>query len=364
MRADDLHGARWPQPGLSALHGLRVLMLTPSYHPRRGGVEKHVACVVRELRRQGLQVMVATPRWQPEWPEEEVVADIPVLRLSGNVAWRALRHHARWADLVHTHDAYPFLKYYLPYRLLHPRTPAVVTFHGYERFPIPLEARALRRMVLWLTRGSICAGAFIPKWYRFRSDYITHGGVDAPAQVPPPGQGAVFVGRLEPDTGFIHYLEALRALKQEHGVEMPVQVCGDGSLRHAGEQLAAAAGLNATFHGVVPDVTPYLAGARFALVSGFLAILEAMAAARVVLALYQNPLKEDYLRMFPGAQYMVIAGSVEELADRLSLLARDPAAAGQMAQESRKFALTQTWERVADLYLELYRKVLAHGGGR
>jgi glycosyltransferase involved in cell wall biosynthesis len=342
--------------GASGASNLRVLMLTPSYLPRLGGVERHVRCVVRELRRRGVEVKIATPRWDAAWPEQESPDGVEVTRLSlaGRSGRRQLAPLVEWATVVHTHDAYPFLKYYALFRLRHLRLPAFATFHGYEGYPIPLEAKVLRRIVLWLTRGTICAGAFIPKWYGFRCTHITHGGVDAPEEQPPPGEGALFVGRLEPDTSFLEYLEAIRLLKEQHGICLPLGVCGSGSLREAGEALARKHGLEVVFHGQVQDVMQRLSGARFACVSGLLGMLEAMASGSIVLALHDNPLKADYLGLFPGAEHAVVAASAEELAKQVAALVRSPQAQQQMAARAFEFARTQTWAKVAELYLDLY----------
>ncbi len=334
----------------------RVLMLAPSYLPRAGGVEKHIRLVARELLARGHEIRIATPRWEQDWAAEETLDEIPVRRLAldKRAGRRELIDWAAWADIVHTHDAYPFLKYYLPFRLRGPRKPVFATFHGYEGYPIPLEARLLRRIVLWLTRGSICAGAFIPKWYRFRCTHVTHGGVDAPDHCPPVGEGAVFVGRLEADTGFMGALAALRILKERHGIDLPVAVCGDGSLRAEGREFATVHGLPVTFHGFVPDVMPHICAARFAFTSGLLGMLEAMASGSVVLATYDNPLKEDYLRLFPGAGHICIAGTPGEMAQEVARLMSDPDGLQSCVDAAFDFARTQTWAAVADLYEGLW----------
>ena len=374
-------------------------MLAPSYYPRAGGVEKHVRMVCRELQVAGHDIRIATPRWDEGGSEQEIVDGIEVTRLSLDKrrGRRQLAPLVKWADIVHTHDAYPFLKYYLPFRFRYPLKPVFVTFHGYEGYPIPFEAKVLRRVVLGLTSGNICAGAFIPKWYRFRCGKVTYGGTaptppapsprvergrTAPTPRPPPhgedgtsppgplsllslqergGTAAAFVGRLEADTGFLTYLEALRLLRTKHGLALPLQVCGDGSLRAEGERIAAEAGLEVTFHGRVPDVTPYLAGARFVFTSGFLGMLEAMAAGAVVCAVYDNPLKEDYLRLFPGAESILIAGSAAELARGVSELTGDAARAAALVETGRAFAQEQTWAKVAELYLDLYKGTVTPG---
>jgi glycosyltransferase involved in cell wall biosynthesis len=333
-------------------------MLTPSFAPRRGGVETHVRRVAAELLASGIDLRLATPQWDPAWPAEETAEGLPVTRLSLSTreGRGQLAPLVRWAEVVHTHDAYPFLKYYLPFRFSVPRPPVFVTFHGFEGYPIPLEAKVLRRAVLWLTRGSLCAGAFIPKWYRFHCDRITHGGVDCPERLPEgPREGVVFAGRLEPDTGFLAYLEGYRQYA-EAGGQMPLTVLGDGSLRAQGEDFCREHGLAAGFHGRVEDVTPWLANARVALVSGLLGMLEAQARGARVVALYDNPLKEDYLRMSPQGEHAALCGSAKEVAAALAGEPDETAIAGAFA-----FAQTQTWARVADLYRDLYRTVK---GGR
>lgn len=334
----------------------RVLMLAPSYSPHAGGVEKHIQRVCAELLGRGHEIRIATPLWEPDWPQAQTLDGIPIRRVSrdGPTGRGQLRDWFQWADIVHSHDAYPFLKYGLHFRFRLPPKRFFVTFHGYEGYPIPLEAKALRRVVLWLTRGSICAGAFIPKWYRFSCTHITHGGVDCPDEMPVDGEGAVFVGRLEKDTGFLDSLEALKTLRNVHGIGLPLTVCGDGSLREQGEAFADRYGIDVTFTGRVPDVTLYLLRARFAFTSGLLGMLEAMANGCAVLATYDNPLKRDYLRLFPGAPYIEMARSPGELAARTALILRDPAALDERLREAFEFARTQTWSAVADLYEALW----------
>lgn len=336
--------------------GLRILMLTSSYAPRLGGVEKHVARVARELQRSGHRVRVITPRWSPNLPPQETRDGVPVERLNPRHRWPlgALFRHVAWADLVHSHDAYPFLKYYLPLRFLCPHVPVFVTFHGYESYPIPREARLLRRVVLRLSAGTLCVGAFIPKWYGFGCDGITYGGVDAEQEPNLDGEGAVFVGRVEPDTSLPVYLHALAELRDRHRVRLSLHVCGGGAKRAEAEVLARSLGIHATFHGMVGEVTLFLRAARFAFVSGYLAMLEAMTAGAVVAATYDTPLKEDYLRLFPGAPYIVTAGSAGVLADRLARLVRDSRRRQDMARQAFAFARRQTWAKVARLYLSLY----------
>jgi glycosyltransferase involved in cell wall biosynthesis len=250
------------------------------------------------------------------------------------------------------------LRWYLPVRWMLPRRPAFLTFHGYEGYPIPLEARLLRRIAGRAALGSICMGEFICKWYRCRCDAVSYGGVDASAEVPEPREDtAVFIGRLEPDTGIAEIIEALRLLR-EGGRSLPLTVCGDGSLRARLENAARAAGIQAEFVGRVAEPRAYLLQARYAFVTGFLAILEAMACRRLVLSIYDTPIKRDYLELFPARDAIVIAGSAGELAARLAERLDAPERSRELLDRAQAFAHEQTWRKVAETYLHVYA---AHG---
>ena len=341
---------------------MNLLMLTPSFHPALGGVEKHLLRVSQELVAQGHQVTVVSQRTDPEWPAHDAVGEIHIRRLPRRPGLAALRSLlpslVEWADLVHCHDAYPLLRWYLPVRWMAPRRPAFITFHGYEAYPIPLQARLLRRLAERMTLGSICMGEFICTWYRTKCDAVSYGGVDPPPQAsdPQPGAGAVFVGRLAPDSGIADIIQALRLLHDEHGAPLPLTVCGDGPLRAHLERAAREAHLQVRFLGRVPDVTTHLLEARFAFVTGYLAILEAMACRRLVFAVYDNPLKRDYLTLFPAASAMVVAGSPEELARRLAAHLPSPHQDRALLDQAEAFAREQTWRRVAETYLQLWQE--------
>jgi len=340
---------------------MNVLMLTNSFHPVLGGVEKHVLRLSQELAAMGHRVTVVSQRMKPEWPAEETLGDVEVRRLPHRPGLAALRSLLRpllaWADIAHAHDAYALLRWCLPLRWIAPRRPTFITFHGYEAYPIPLQARMLRRVAERVTRGSICMGEFICKWYRTRCAAVSYGGVDLPAGAPDPpaDAGALFVGRLASDSGIVEVIETLCRLRQDHGFSLALTVCGGGPLRARLESEAQNAGLDLRFLGPVTDVIPHLLGARCAFVTGYLSILEAMAHRRLVFAIYDNPLKRDYLELFPGAGAMVIAGSPEELARQVAGHLRAPGRVSALLDQAQAFAREQTWRRVAEMYLRLWR---------
>ena len=340
-------------------HAMRILMVTPSFHPAVGGVETHVRRVSECLSARGHAVTVLT---HSEAPGEEQLGPIAVRRIPREnpwAAWRATRPHIAAADILHCHDAYSYLHFCLPSALLPPRRPTFCTFHGYESYPIRNEAVKRRRFVRRRVRDALCAGEFICRWYGTRCFGVTYGGVDAPATPsPPPARPcAVFVGRLAEDTSLLLYLDALATLRRERQRNLPLLVVGDGPLRPIAQRFAEAQGLTVKFLGTVPDPTPVLAQASFAFVSGYLAIWQALSLRRLVFAVYENELKQDYLACFPQAgDTLSIAASADELADQLAAYLADPAMGEERRERGAALAAEHPWDRVADLYLDMYRR--------
>lgn len=347
---------------------MNILMLTPSFHPSVGGVQTHVRRVAEELVAKGHRVAVLTRRLDQSWAEREQVGCIAVVRVPARrgpvKAWHCVKRMLADCDVVHCHDAYSFVRYYLPFRFLRPRLPVFITFHGYEGWPIRMQARLFRRLAARLCRGAICVGGFIPKYYGTRCDVISYGGVDIAALAGPesaqhvqPERAAAFVGRLEPDTGILTYIKALSMLRQERGVSIPLHICGEGSLAAEVERLRRTCDLPIFMHGQVQDPAHYLSRCEMAFVTGYLSILTAMALGRRVFAVYDTPIKQDYLRCFPAADKMVIAGSAEALAEELLQHLSNPMLVIEQVTAAREFALSQTWEKVAQSYLDLYYRV-------
>ena len=340
---------------------MRILAITPSFYPSIGGVETHVRRVSECLRERGHEVTVLT---HAEAPSREQLGSLRLHRLprtSFLKAWRAARPHIAAADIVHCHDAYSFLHFYSPSCWLPPRRPVFATFHGYEGYPIPAEAIRRRHFVRRHVINCLCMGEFICRHYRTPCFAVSYGGVD-PVPEPPPlpeEPSAVFLGRLAEDTSLKLDLDALVALREEYGKRLHLTVAGEGPLRPLAEKYVEAQGLWVKFVGAVSDPVPLLAEASFAFVSGYLAIWQALAYGRLAFAVYENELKRDYLVTFPKVdKVLVISSNASHLAGALNERLSNPSTGREMRKAGALLAAGNSWDRVADLYLDMYR---AHG---
>ncbi len=351
---------------------MHIVMLSESFPPRVGGVEKHLFHVSQELTTRGHAVTILTPHRLPGSAVQERLRDVRVFRFPFGVNSPAARkvRVRLWllrrlpllagCDVVHIHDQTSLLAWYLPFRFLLPRKPVFITFHGHSgEFPLGRRHLWERRAAEKLTRGNICVGHYLERWYGTRAGPITYGGTDLPTgRQTRPHLGnltLVFVGRLEPDTGVILYLRAVALLRERTGRSWKLIICGDGSLRHRVQALIRELDLDAELAGAVPDPLPWVRKSRFVFTSGYLALLEAWACRRLAFAVYENPLKRDYLEMMPGArQMMVICGSAEELKESVLRVLGDPGREASLVDTAHRFASEQTWARVAETYWQLY----------
>ena len=227
-----------------------------------------------------------------------------------------------------------------------------MTFHGYESYPIPKKAIMLRTIAERLTKGNICIGKFIEKWYGIKSDKISYGVVDVKKFKSIKRKykyDAIFASRLDEQTGILTYLDTVKILK-ENGVIFRLLVLGDGKYRKYADKLAITKGF-------VKETAPYFQESKYAFVSRYLAILEAFASKKLVFAVYDNPLKNDYLEMTPYRKWIVIERNAVGLAEKINYYLSNQKESDQMVEEAYKWVQNRTWEHMAENYVKLWNRV-------
>jgi glycosyltransferase involved in cell wall biosynthesis len=345
-------------------------MLAEHIHPHVGGVEKHISELNTILVGWGHQIVLWAPKFNDQLPFFEKKEGVDIYRITKTRSRLidALKTLAWWfqhldliksADLVHFHGSFPLFHWFFPLRVLFPFKPMFITYHGCGMTVPPIRREATRnRLAQFFTRGNICIGHFLEKWHRLKPSYVSYGGVKIPSNFPSSRENAaVYVGRLDEDTGVELYLQALAILKETFRIEIPLTICGDGAARAELEEYCSKKGLDVTFEGFVDNPFNYLIRHQFAFVSGYLSILEAMAAQGLVFSVYKNEIKEDYLKLLPDAdKMMIINADPPSLAEDIKRVLEEKDAFSDLRKRASAFVKDQSWEKLAKTYIELWDK--------
>lgn len=284
-----------------------------------GGVQKHISEITKEFSSRGYQV-----DWSyPGRAKQEISIFNP--------------------DLIIAHDFVSFVPDI--------SIPQITVFHGWEGRVPPDEAVIKRRLeVEKLSSATICVGDFLRYWYKQSPSLVIYGGVKPVEYAPPPGKKRLlYIGRLAPDCSPHIFLQALKKTRNIFTLD----VCGDGPLREDLERMANGLGITVTFHGFVNNVDDYIKKSDIVLTSGYLSILESYINKRPVVSVYDNSLKEDYLKLMPCSPF--VCGTSFEVSEKLDFIWEH--GIGELLDINYQFAMGNNWGRVIDKYEELIRKI-------
>lgn len=343
---------------------MKIVFLARLFYPHIGGVEKHVFEISKRLIAKKHTVIIVTEQFEQALPSHEIFENIEIYRIStGRNDWfkkfrlwkEMWRLHSviKQADVIHCHDVF---FWYLPFRFLFPQKPVYTTFHGYESFPIRQGAMVMRKISEKLSWGNICIGDFMKKWYRTTPTIVSYGAVDIKShqsfnlrhEALKTRSSALFYGRLDEQTGVIGYMEAVTLIKKKYP-KFDFFIVGDGEYKESLRKKTKVIGFE-------KDPEKYFPRYHFAFLSRYLSILEAFAAKRMVFALYDNPVKEDYLKMTPYAASIVIANTPEKLAEKVVYFLEHPTEEKKLIAKNYEWVKKQSWEKMTELYLTLWKK--------
>ncbi len=213
-------------------------MLSNTYLPFVGGVERSIDTYVKLLRARGNRVIIVAPEFQNMPENEEDVIRIPAVQkfngtdfsvqlpIPGRLT-RALKGFS--PDVVHSH--HPYLVGDTAHRLAAKyEVPIVFTFHTfYERYThyVPGDSPAMKRFVVSLSTGyaNICNRVIAPS--RAVADTLKKRGVRTPVRVLPTpvnldslgsGNGRLFRKRYDipkdaPVMGFVSRIAAEKNIR-------------------------------------------------------------------------------------------------------------------------------------------------------
>jgi glycosyltransferase involved in cell wall biosynthesis len=331
---------------------MRVLFLARRFYPDIGGVEKHVEELSKLLIKQGHSVTVVTESQGKESSIDEInivrVGKLPDSWFKKFYIWKWFwlnRSLIKEADVVHAHDVF---YWYLPFKLLFLNKKCFVTFHGYENYPISQKARVVRKISEKMANGNIIVGDFIKKWYGTKPNFVIYGAVNVPPKTSAKSDlnSAVFFGRLDAQTGVLEYGKAVDLIRKKNH-KFKFQIIGDGEYKNRLKRFKPI--------GFKKDIQKYLDRNNFVFVSRYLSILEALVNKNLVFAIYDNPLKKDYLEMTPFSKFIIKSSSPEGLARKVEYYLDNPKQADKLIEGGFNWAKKQTWENVLSVYLRLWK---------
>ncbi len=329
---------------------MKILFLSRRFYPDIGGVENHVLEIGKKLVLKGHKVVVATT----SQGKEKKIEGIEIVRLPKTSNKREIwkwffenRDLIKDSDIVHAHDVY---FWYFPFRLFFPFKKSFVTFHGYESYPIKKKTIMIRKLSEYLASGNIIVGDFIKKWYGTKPNYVTYGAVEIsnfqfPISNKIKKESAVFIGRLDEQTGILDYAKAVKLIRKEIP-QFEFTILGDGKFKAKLQEYKPL--------GFKRNPFDYLKNHNFAFVSRYLSILEAIASKRLVFAVFDNPVKEDYLRMSPFAKFIVIENNSSALSKKIIFYLENTKKADKLIEEGYRWVKNQTWDNMVRAYLDLW----------
>lgn len=335
---------------------MKILFLSRYSFPHVGGVEKHIEEIGKRLAKQGHAVTVISEKTSVIYKKNKrskfKVFYIPITTapfFKKFTIWYWLWKHRsliHTADVVHCHDVF---FWYLPFRFLYFKKPVYTTFHGYESYPIRMNALIMRKIAEYLSFGNICIGAFITKWYKTHATFISYGAVKitkGSIKKNKNKHSALFIGRLDEQTGILDYAKAVKCIREKIP-DFEFLVIGDGKFRKNIKK-------DGKTLGSIKNPQKYLKKYRFAFISRYLSILEAFAERRLVFAMYDNPLKEDYLKMTPFADFIITVGSPALLAKKVFYYLDHPKEEKKKIELAYEWVSKQTWEKLTQTYFSLW----------
>lgn len=346
---------------------MRIVFIAHRYWPSVGGVEKYLHELALALSQLGHEPTVIAAAHAENLPPADRHENIPILRFPATRSplrcrWWFRRHRTllRDADVISISNTHVW-EYIWPWLELwvDPRRIFLIRHGMAMKFPVPEMHRARAARVQSNAAGVAHDGQFISRWLGVTADICPDQGLrpladELPLVPTPKPNSALYIGRLEPDTGVAMYLDAIAALDPQRTGRFRLDLCGDGSLRPQLEARAQEERLSVRFLGRVANAQDLLGQYAFAFVDGRMAIQETMARRRPVISAFDTPLKRDYLCGESFSQHLFAAPTGVDLVRRVSELADNPAVRDEIVERAFEYARTLTWKATARRFLGLW----------
>jgi len=355
---------------------VRVLIATPYFWPRIGGMENYARFLARGLAEAGWEVTVVCGDVTVQRPVRTQVDNLAVWRLPIwkvvsntpiNLAWcwwlRRIIQIER-PDVVNAHTPVPFMVDVVTWAA--GKRPVAITYHAATLFKpdglaMNLITRGyllMQRLTLGRARAIIAVSPYVSEQlerWRSKITVVSNAVTEVGAPRTTPGSGLIFVNNLEPThrwKGLDLLLDALAILKRET-TTITLTVVGDGTDRPRYEQRVRELGLDhmVRFAGLQagPERDAFIRQAAALVLYSTTAndafptvMLEAWAQGATVVAAAIGSLPSLVDNDVTGL--LVEPNNADALADRLRAAMADPAHLASLGEAGRQLVAEKyTW---------------------
>lgn len=344
---------------------MKILQVTPSFLPNRGGVETHVLESSLELVSMGHEVVVMTAGSKNQGLETEIIKGIEIIRLpilennknklSKTLVFSEIKKQIDLfitVDIVQAHDVFWWLLPIWP-KIRHK---IFTTFHGWEgQYPVKNSHKLHRLLAAKLSKGTIHVGDWIKKFYWDKPDFVTYGGTKSRSSKrnkeinPNKTLNCVFFGRLSKENEIEKYIDLIKLMKaKRYGWQVKMTWVGDGVFAEQCSKLGKVTGMTGSY-------VKYLNAADFVFANSYLSMLDSLERGNIVCSFYSNPLKKAYLESFPAKKWLLIAEKPHKMLKNIEILLKNPKKLQENIKKSQQFAQNQTWNKVSGVYLKLWK---------
>lgn len=374
---------------------MKIVMIGQKGLPGKfGGVETHVTELSTRLVRAGHSVFAYARNWYTA-PGETTFNGVRVLRLPSlhfkctdtiTHTFLAVMHAILFVrpDVYHFHGVGPALLAFMP-RVLAPRASVVITFHSVDRYHEKWNAFARfmlklgERSALTFAHTTIAVSKTIAEYakseYAGSAVYIPNGITPRRVATDPillepfglePFSYLIMVSRLVPHKSAHTLMAAWKLAKAQNPKlfrSLKLAVVGgsaftDEYVRKLEAEAATDASIVMTGYQSGETLEALFAGARFAVHPSTseglpIAVLEAMSYGKAVIA---SDIPEN-LEVVGDYGLTFKTGDVQDLADKITELVKDPMQAAGLGHVARTFVEDAfNWDDIATEVLAIYRK--------
>jgi glycosyltransferase involved in cell wall biosynthesis len=240
-----------------------------------------------------------------------------------------------------------------------------MSFWGYERYPIRLKNKIIRKLAETLSTDFMCGGKYIRKYYgtKCKDKRIFIAGVEeipSAKKLKGKKERIAFMGRIKADTNIEAYVHVMKILKEKYKLRIPLDVYGDGELRDKLEKFCKENKLNVRFLGFVDRSQRFLYKYKYVFSSPpqYATITNAMANKCLVFSICENEFKLETAKDVGSDKGLIlIAKNPEDMARCFMNYYKKPKLYNKIIKSAYAFVTKNLmWDKIIDKFIQMYKE--------